>query len=251
MRKITINQSMIHQGNLILVNHKNKVNEINYSKLIEVSHLYPNILLEHEATEMLKGLMNSIDGWSDIALVSGWRSFKEQECIYNQSIAENGLEFTQKFVALPGCSEHQTGLAIDVGIIKPNIDFLCPEFPYEGIAQVFRKKATAFGFIERYLKSKETITNIGCEPWHFRYVGLPHSLIINEKDIVLEEYIEFIHEYQYPEKKYWFSINGIEGKISYIEIKEEKIIDVEEDVIYTISGDNQKGILLAEWQINE
>lgn len=251
MRRITINKSMVHQGNLILVNQHNKVNEINYSSLTEVSHLYPNVLLEHEAAKMLKGVMDSIHGWNEIAFVSGWRSFKEQECIYNQSVAENGLEFTRKFVAIPGCSEHQTGLAIDVGIIKQNIDFLCPDFPYEGIAQVFREKATAFGFIERYLKSKELITNIGCEPWHFRYVGLPHSLIINEMNIVLEEYIEFMHQYQYPQNKYSFSIHGFKGEISYIEIEEDRIIEVEENLICTISGDNKKGIVLAEWQINE
>lgn len=72
-------------------------------------------------------------------------------------LQENGTEFTAKFVAMPGHSEHQTGLAIDLGLRQPDIDFIRPAFPYEGICQKFRELAPAFGFIER------------CGPWESAY----------------------------------------------------------------------------------
>ena len=97
---------------------------------------------------------------------------------------------TRKFVAYPGCSEHQTGLAIDLGANLPEIDFICPEFPDTGIFGKFREKAADFGFIERYPKGKEAVTGIGAEPWHFRYVGVPHAAVMKAGGLVLEEYAE-------------------------------------------------------------
>ncbi|MEG0092313.1 MAG: D-alanyl-D-alanine carboxypeptidase family protein, partial [Oscillospiraceae bacterium] len=94
------------------------------------------------------------------------------------SLLENGEDFTQKYVALPNHSEHQTGLAIDLGQKSENIDFIRPNFPYFGICQSFRQTAPKYGFIQRYQLGKEAVTGISAEPWHFRFVGYPHSAII-------------------------------------------------------------------------
>ncbi|MFQ9411875.1 MAG: D-alanyl-D-alanine carboxypeptidase family protein [Evtepia gabavorous] len=59
--------------------------------------------------------MAAIGGWKEIVPVSGWRALEEQQAIWEDSLAENGLPFTQTYVAYPGHSEHQTGLAIDLG----------------------------------------------------------------------------------------------------------------------------------------
>ena len=105
-------------------------------------------------------------------------------------MAERGIDFARKYVALPACSEHETGLAIDLALNAPDIDFICPEFPRTGICRKFRELAPYYGFIERYQKAKEPITGISEEPWHFRYVGTPHSVVIAEKGLSLEEYVE-------------------------------------------------------------
>ena len=126
--------------------------------------------------------------------VSGWRSHREQQKIWDDTIAEKGELFTRKYVAVPGCSEHETGLAIDLAENAPEIDFICPEFPRTGICGKFRERAPHYGFIERYPKGKESVTGIGAEPWHFRYVGLPHSLIMTGLGLVLEEYVGLITE---------------------------------------------------------
>lgn len=156
--------------------------------LVPVHPDWPDILLEKEAADALNRLMDVIDGWKSIVPVSGWRSQEEQQAIWDDSVQENGLEFTRQYVAAPGCSEHQTGLAIDLGEKRPDVDFLCPEFPYTGICQKFRTLAPAFGFIERYPKGKETVTGISHEPWHFRYTGIEAARAMTAKSLCLEEF---------------------------------------------------------------
>ena len=101
------------------------------------------VLMDERAASALNRLMEELDGWRFITAVSGWRSQEEQHEIYIRSLWENGEEFTKQFVARPGHSEHQTGLAIDLGLTQPNIDFLRPYFPYEGICQTFRERAAS------------------------------------------------------------------------------------------------------------
>ena len=176
-------------NSLILVNRQHAYSPDTEQDLIPVHESYPNILLEREAVQALSRIMEQIDGWRYIAPVSGWRSLEEQLEIYTDSIRENGRSFTEKFVAMPGHSEHQTGLAIDLGLLQPEIDFIRPAFPYEGICQKFRELAPAYGFIERYPAGKELITDIAHEPWHFRYVNTPHSEVMAFKGLTLEEYL--------------------------------------------------------------
>lgn len=147
------------------------------------------VLLEREAALALEALMAELNGWRFIVPVSGWRSFEEQETIYQSSLAERGRSFTQKYVAFPGHSEHQTGLAIDLGLRGPEIDFIRPNFPYTGICQTFREQAADFGFVERYPAGKETVASIAHEPWHFHYVGPAHARELVCQGLVLEEYL--------------------------------------------------------------
>ena len=174
---------------LVLVNSQHAYSPDTKQDLIPVHESYPNILLEREAVQALSRVMEQIDGWRYIVPVSGWRSLEEQLEIYANSLRETGPEFTAKFVAMPGHSEHQTGLAIDLGLLQPEIDFIRPAFPYEGICQKFRELAPAYGFIERYPAGKESITGIAHEPWHFRYVDTPHSEVMAFKGLTLEEYL--------------------------------------------------------------
>ena len=147
------------------------------------------VLLDWQAAQALEALMEELDGWQSIVPVSGWRSFEEQTGIYQSSLAENGPAFTRKYVALPGHSEHQTGLAIDLGLRGPEIDFIRPDFPSEGVCQRFRGRAADFGFVERYPAGKEAVTGIAHEPWHFRYVGPSHAREMVHRGLVLEEYL--------------------------------------------------------------
>lgn len=148
-----------------------------------------SVLLAREAARALNDLMAVLDGWRSILPISGWRSWEEQRRIWDASMAEHGEEFTRRYVALPGHSEHQTGLAIDLGLRGPKLDFIRPAFPYDGIAQRFRLLAPDYGFVERYPAGKEAVTGIAHEPWHFRYVGAPHARRMTDGGLVLEEYL--------------------------------------------------------------
>lgn len=178
---------------LILVNTSHALTEDIPEPLVPVHPRTPSILMRSSAAVMLSRLMQDIHGWKGIVPVSGWRSREEQQAIWDSSLQENGLTFTQKYVALPGHSEHQTGLAIDLGLRQEHIDFICPEFPDTGICRLFREKAPDYGFILRYPPGKEHITGISHEPWHFRYVGRPHAQIMEQKGLTLEEYVALIH----------------------------------------------------------
>ena len=249
MKALTLPEKSIYAGNLILVN-----GQYPYHAEIAKYFLAPvnassrtEVLLERRASQRLSKLMNELDGWAQISAVSGWRSTREQQDIYEQSLKENGTVFTERFVAKPDHSEHQTGLAIDLGPKKPDIDFIRPDFPYSGICQTFRERAVQYGFIERYPKDKETITGIAQEPWHFRYVGMPHAEIMTK----MGEYHAFLKQYPYGKKCFEYRNGHQNIAISYLQAAAGRDTEFEigADLSYLVSGNNVDGFVLTEWRI--
>lgn len=188
-------QNSIYSGDLILVNASFQFRTEDKNILVPVDDQFPDILVNKKLADAYQNIMMEIHAQNKIVPVSGYRSHDEQTALFDSSLKENGKEFTYKYVALPDHSEHQTGLALDVGINQENIDFIRPDFPYDGIAQNFRNIAPKYGLVERYGKEKEEITGISHEPWHFRYVGCPHAEYIAEHNLCLEEYIDIIKKY--------------------------------------------------------
>lgn len=252
--RIFLKPEQIYQGNLLLVNATYPLRRIETRQLIPVDADYPNILLKRDAAHVLQLILEKIGGSGDIVPVSGYRSAEEQADIYGNSQKENGEEFTRKYVALPYHSEHQTGLAIDLGIRQEKIDFLCPDFPYQGICDRFRKTAPEYGFIQRYEKDKESITGISHEPWHFRYVGYPHSKIMAERGLSLEEYIEYIKAFREDCPYLFGQDTGTEIRIYYVPDRsgtgreEPDRIRMSDHAIYQISGNNTDGFIVTVWR---
>ena len=184
------------RGSLYLVNRAHPLGEdLAPADLVPADGGRPDILLRREARDMLDRLLDAVDGRGAIVPVSGWRSRAEQQAIWDGALAEHGRAFTQTYVARPGCSEHQAGLAIDLGENRPEVDFLCPAFPDNGPCGALRQRAADFGFVLRYPAGKEAVTGIGHEPWHFRYVGLPHARIMEDRGLVLEEYLAWLRAF--------------------------------------------------------
>lgn len=128
----------------------------------------------------------------DIELDSCYRSVERQKELWAEFEAEYGLDYCKQYVAVPGYSEHHTGFAVDVCLIKDG------ELIYENDAmmketEIWKKvheKMPEYGFILRYLEGKEDITGYSYEPWHMRYVGDPAiAKEITEKGLTLEEYL--------------------------------------------------------------
>ena len=126
-----------------------------------------------------------------IGIDEGYRTIKDQEDLYNEFIKEYGEEYTKKHVALPGSSEHHLGTSIDLNI-KINNKYCTNNEELEKYDSIFRKihkYLYKFGFILRYPKGKEHITNYPYEAWHIRYVGKVISKIIYDNNYTLEEYL--------------------------------------------------------------
>ncbi|PKM49286.1 MAG: peptidase M15 [Firmicutes bacterium HGW-Firmicutes-7] len=247
---LTLFKNEIYRGNLILVNAKFPLVTHSNVELIPTNEKYSDILLERSAATILSHIMRDVNCIDEIVPVSGYRSKEKQEQIYLESLQESGQEFTEKYVALPNHSEHQTGLAIDLGLKKDVIDFIRPDFPYKGICDEFRKTAPQYGFIERYPSGKETITGIAHEPWHFRFVGFPHSKIIVEQELSLEEYIQDIKKYTYDGKHLEVIRGEHKIEIFYAPILSfDKItLCMPEYCSYQVSGNNADGFIITLWR---
>lgn len=250
MKTIILRTDDIHRGNLILVNQEHSYQEQHVVLCTVGTWEGADILYERTAAAALNKLIQEIGGAGQIVPVSAWRSLAEQQKIWEDSLAEHGLEFTQSYVAVPGHSEHQTGLAIDLGIYKEKIDFICPDFPYTGICNKFRKAAPSYGFIERYQKDKEEITGISHEPWHFRYVGYPHSRIITDNNFAFEEYIEFIKDYTENSRLVYKDKSGTIIQIYYVPAEDQTVINLPDRCTCQISGNNTDGFIVTAWRKN-
>nr|WP_110462064.1 M15 family metallopeptidase [Ruminiclostridium sufflavum] len=250
MNTIILQKEKLYTGNLLLVNAGFPVRYLCEEGLVPADTRFPHILIRREAANVLQQVIKKIGCLDEIIPVSGYRSAGEQSNIYSNSLNENGKSFTEKFVALPKHSEHHTGLAIDLGLKKDTVDFICPDFPYYGICDEFRKAAVQYGFIERYRKNKEKITGIAHEPWHFRYVGYPHSEIISENNLSLEEYIEYIRDFQHDRKPLQIQKDGKRIEIYYVpfDASEAVSVSIPEQAVYQVSGNNIDGFIVTLWR---
>ncbi|MEE6206753.1 MAG: M15 family metallopeptidase [Alphaproteobacteria bacterium] len=123
----------------------------------------------------------------EIFVDSSYRTYDYQERVFNHIVAEKGLEHAKKYVALPGGSEHQTGLAVDV-IFRRNNEMIEEQKEDDPEIMWLFSNAHKYGFILRFPKGKEDITGVNFEPWHFRYVGKKISEELFSSDMTLEEY---------------------------------------------------------------
>ncbi len=234
----------IHNGLLILVNAEHPIQHMERPVLAPAVP-GSDILLDTRAAAMLSGVISRIGAAGEIVPVSGWRSEAEQREIWDGSMRDSGEEFTRKYVALPGCSEHQTGLAIDLALRADNIDFIRPEFPYDGVCGRFRALAADYGFVERYQSGKEGVTGIAAEPWHFRYVGRPHARIMCEMGLCLEEYVEYLRAYPYPERLLEVRGEVYEAEVGFAGARDTLGLP---DAPYQVSGNNVDGYIYTLWR---
>lgn len=146
--------------------------------------------MRKEAAEALEKLFAGAKA-DDIELraVSGYRSYQRQVSIYNNNVKTKGQEYTDRVSSVPGHSEHQTGLAIDIS--SPSVGNAIEEvFGTSKEGQWLAEHAAEYGFIIRYPKGEEAITGYVYEPWHIRYVGTDLAPDIVKSGLTLEEYFD-------------------------------------------------------------
>jgi len=239
MQTMNVPENQLYRGHLILVNRDRALHHLGLATdIIKVSD-YPqkmkgystlshDIMLSQHVLEKFQEMISVAllkDNYQFI-LTSGYRDREEQASLFK----EKGSDY-----ALPaGFSEHNIGLSVDIGSVSQKMEY-APEGKW------LQENAWNYGFILRYPTDKTAITGIQYEPWHFRYVGVPHSLIMKEKNWVLEEYIKFLQE----NNEIKVSVGDRKYEIRYYPYSENMTIDVPMDRHYELSGDNVGGIIVC------
>lgn len=178
------------EWNLIVVNRWNELPE-DYS--VELTELSNGQKVDSRIYPYLQEMFDAARTEDVYPVVrEGYRTAEEQQEILddkiqtyiNQGYSQSRAEKTAKeWVALPGTSEHQLGIAVDINADKSKCS---NEEVYAWLAE----NAYKYGFILRYPMGKQEITGTSYEPWHYRYVGIEAAYEINERGICLEEYFE-------------------------------------------------------------
>lgn len=188
----------ISNRNLILVNKENPLESnrepeklVNPQVIFVSNSTDEEKMMCEEAAKSLEELFKEAKKCDmDLYGVSAYRSYKTQKNIYDLRVKSAGKEQADKYVALPGKSEHQTGLAIDVTNKKGYEGNLKVDFGHTKEGEWLKDNAHKYGFIMRYPKGKENITGYNYESWHIRYVGKKDAKNIYDKQVTLEEYLK-------------------------------------------------------------
>lgn len=148
-------------------------------------------LMRPEAASALEKLFAaaSEDGYT-LCGISGYRSYNRQKEIFLSNIVSQGKAHTLKYSAVPGTSEHQTGLAIDLSTESQGYK-LSTSFSESPEGIWLSKNAHRYGYIIRYPKGKADITGYAYEPWHIRYVGKGLANYLYTNDLTLDEYYKY------------------------------------------------------------
>ncbi|WP_411678119.1 D-alanyl-D-alanine carboxypeptidase family protein [Caproicibacter sp.] len=179
--------------NLILVNYSHKLPDNYDPDLITVYGVQINRRAAAAYEKMdAAAAADGISLWISSAYRSSERQselFQEEIEGYSKSYSSpsEAEAYAEKSVARPGYSEHSTGLALDLNGVRDDFD-TTPAF------QWLDEHAQDYGFILRYRKDKQEITKIKYEPWHYRYVGVENARMMKEKDLCLEEYLDFLQK---------------------------------------------------------
>ncbi|PFK47137.1 D-Ala-D-Ala carboxypeptidase VanY [Bacillus cereus] len=237
--KKEITKEQIYKGDLLLVNKDYPVQEdsirsdtINVFQNTELVRGY--VVLDrniHLSKDIVKKFLKIVDaaekeGVHHFLISSGYRDFKEQRNLYEKM----GSDY-----ALPaGYSEHNLGLSLDVGSTQMKME-KAPEGKW------IEDNVWKYGFVLRYPKNKSNITGIQYEPWHIRYVGLPHSAIMQKNKFTLEEYLDFLKE----KKEISTNVEGKEYTVSYYKVSKNTTINVPVNQHYEISGNNTDGVIMT------
>lgn len=191
----------------ILVNKENKIDEFyKIGNLIEPKEfIHKDCVFDESENEILVDERVYIafkemdeylrqEGYK-VFIDSGFRSFKYQNYILNMYREKYGKEEGERLCAYPGESEHQLGLAVDLGFENEDGKYISSITEDSNVFEFMKENVYKFGFILRYMKGKEEITKYNFEPWHYRFVGKRLAKILYENDICLEEYYDNILKY--------------------------------------------------------
>lgn len=183
---------------LLLVNKTNMLSEDYVPKYLTnviTNKAKPTQQICFDAAMALKAMLLAADaaGYGDLTVDAGYKSYSYQSSLYNSRLNINLRKYdkaeaerlTSETIIYPGTSDHQTGLAIDLHNLPKPMQTFANSDEYRWLIE----HCADFGFILRYPQTKENITGVKYEPWHFRFVGRKHAQAIMSQGLTLEEYV--------------------------------------------------------------
>lgn len=258
-----VGESSIYQGDLVLVNQKQKLPDdyaaIDLMVANDLASMLPTDIfsvskvdtqLNKRAADAMMLMVQEAysKGIQGYILVSGHRDLAYQVTLFQRKVqqfmdqgldAEAAAAQAKEIVAVPGESEHHTGLALDL----PSKNHINLETSYLETPNGLwlSENAWRFGFVIRYPEDKTEITGISYEPWHLRYVGKPHSEIMQRQGWCLEEYIEVLRQ------NGGLTIRTDDGKIWQVDyqLAKDGMIVVPLIVGTRYSGDGRDGFIIS------
>lgn len=248
---MTMKQDDIYQGKLVLINASHHYKFIDFENFVCLYNYKTDsykvgdydILFAEDAVPPLNRMLDDFyynSGVNAVMAVSGHRTYEFQQYLFDKEVALVGAEEAALWVAQPGASEHHSGLAIDFSVYYDSGEY----FDYDGTGDFawINENCHRYGFIVRYSPDKQDITGIGFEPWHFRYIGIPHATKVTELGMCYEEYIDYLRDYSYENP---LSIRTDEGEVYDTYFCEGLKVYVPKNSDYEISGNNVDGFIVT------
>lgn len=246
----------VHKGNLVLINNDHQFTEGTAENLVKITDkksgdykvAYSDSMLNEDVilklNDMVKAFAENTSIY-DLMLAHTYRTIDEQQKIYDDAV-DNEKDLMSSQYVKPNCTELHTGLALDFGIF-PHDD---KNFIYDGTGEYswLEKNAPFYGFILRYPEGKEESTGVKYDISHYRYVGVPHSALISQQKLSLEEYLNEIKENKFKQNPMTVSSEGNWAyTIYFIPLGENGTtnIPVPKGTEYTISGNNYDGFIVT------
>lgn len=246
-----LGEEALYTGELILVNNQVLYRFPQEQELVSIyeekSEGYyvrdMEVFLSPVAMEALNDLLEDFraqGGSKSINVVAGYRDRDYQQRLFDQSAQRNGQDHAEKYVAQPGGSEHHTGLAVDFSLL--HADGSSGDYDGSGEYAWINENCQDYGWAVRYQEGKEAFTGIWDEPWHFRYVGVPHAVEMARRGLCLEEYIELLRQYPFDGEHLTIECAAGTYEVWYCPGSAAYVPDSGE---WSVSGNNVDGLVVT------
>lgn len=256
---IQISNESLYTGSLILVNSQYAYRfPASTASLLNVYNEYyandyhcnyfvdSSIQLEASAARAVLQMANALfteTGLNNLQIGTGYRTYETQQDLSTRYPAT---------AALPGYSEHHTGLGVDLQVWDKDkkVTYVLDDANQTcmSILAWMNSNAYKYGFVRRFAPDKDAITGITSDRWHYRYVGVPHAYYMMTNNLCLEEYLAALENCTYEGSHLVFDIDGKNYEIYFVAAENgaTTTLPVPNDpTIYTVSGNNYSGYIVT------